>query len=151
MRVAPSQVTKMSLRTSDPVLHICEGLGMRLLTNVLHYSLSLYPNGVLNLDLRHSSMFAYSQTGRTFSIFFKFTLAPPYHKTLSAPSLHDYFSFGVQCVSNCFIDRLAYKPDADFYPTFNMLLAVSALKTTSNKQWVHEYMPLQPNSFQAPL
>ena len=37
--------------------HICEGLGMRLLPNVLCCSWSLHPNCILSLHLRHSCIF----------------------------------------------------------------------------------------------
>ena len=33
--------------------------------------------------------------------------APAYHKSLSALSFRTMFLFGVQCVSNCFTDKLA--------------------------------------------
>ena len=94
-RVAPSKVTKMSLRAPDLLLHICEGVGMRLLPNVLRCSWFLHPNCVLNLHLRHSCMFAYSQTGRIFSIFFKFTLLLPITKPSLPLVSMTMFSFGV--------------------------------------------------------
>ena len=53
----------------------------------------LHLNCVLNLQLRHSCTFAYSETGRGFSIFSKVYLAPPYHNNLSAPSFHEYALF----------------------------------------------------------
>ena len=96
LRVAPSKVTKTSLRTPDPLVHICEGLGMRLLPNALSCSWSLHPNCVLNLNLKHC-MFAYSQTGTTSSL--SLPCSSLSQNPLCRPSFHDYFLFwGTVCV-----------------------------------------------------
>ena len=100
LRVAPSQVTKMSLTTLDLFYTHTWKFGHTTSPKcVLCCSWSLHPNSVLNLHLRHSCMIAYSQTGRTFSIFFKCTLLLPITKPSSAPSFHDYFLiWGTVCV-----------------------------------------------------
>ena len=65
-------------------------------TNVLRCSWSLHLNCVHNLHLRHSCMFAYSQTGRTSSLSL---LCSSLSQTLSAPSFHDNFLiWGTVCV-----------------------------------------------------
>ena len=56
--------------------------------------LTTHPNSVLNLHLRHSCMFAYSQTGRTFM----FTLLLPITKASLSPVSMTMFSFwGTVC------------------------------------------------------
>ena len=70
--------------------------------------------------LLHSCMFAYSQTGRTLSI------SLPCSSLSQKPVSMTKFSFGVQCVSNCFTDKLVSLMLRHLSPTFNMLLPVSA-------------------------
>ena len=97
---------------------------------------------ICHLHLRHSCMFTYSQTGRTFRIFFKFTLLLPITKA-SLARFNDYFLIcGTVCV------KLHHGQTSislmlrhwSWFLSFNMLLAVSVLETASSQQWVHDYM-----------
>ena len=120
LRVALSQVTKCHSEHQSLFIHIREGLGTGLLPNMLHCSWSLHPNCVLNLHLRHPFTFAYRQTGRTFSIFLKFTLLLPI--TLPPVSM-TMFLFGIQCMCVKLLHRqtiasLILRHLSGFYPTF---------------------------------
>ena len=55
------------------------------------------------------------------------SLPPPYHKSISAHSFHDY-SYVLWGYSVC--QGLGSYPGS--YPAFNMLLAVSTMKTANN-------------------
>ena len=86
-------------------------------------------------------MFAYSQTRRIFSIFFKFTLLLPITKPL-CPQFQDYvLVWGTVCV------KLLHRQTSMslmlrhlLWFLSNMLLEVSALETVNSQQCVHDYM-----------
>ena len=125
LRVTLSRVTKCHSEHQTLFTHICEGSGTRLFPNVLCGS---YPNCVLNLHLRYSCTFAYSQTWRTYSIF-SITL-PSYHKSLSAPSSCSLLGYSVYQIASQTTDANTHPGS---HPTFNILLAVSVIETA--KTW----------------
>ena len=106
-RVALSQVSKMSLRTPDPLYtQSYVKVWARDYSQMCYTVPGLYPNCVLNLHLRYPCTFAYSQTGKTFRNFFKFTLLLPITKASLPPVSMTMFSFGVQRASNWFTNKL---------------------------------------------
>ena len=85
----------MTLRTLDTLYTQTRRFGHETTPKCVTRFLALHPNSVLNLHLRHSCMFAYSQTGRTSSIFFKFTLLLSITKASLPPVSMTMFSIGV--------------------------------------------------------
>ena len=95
LRVAPSQVTKMSLRTPDPLYTHMRRFGHettpKCVTLFLVSESEICPHWLLNLHLRHFRTFTCSQTGPCSSL----SLKPLFFLTVSMA----IFLFGVQCVS----------------------------------------------------
>ena len=108
------------------ITHTCVEVWTRDYSQMLCCSWPLHLNCLLNFHLRHPYTFAYSQAGRTFCFFFdKLNLPPPYHKSISTPSFHDYmFSFGIHAV--CI--TLLHKPEVKALILVSVHLLTSCLQ-----------------------
>ena len=139
-RVAPSQVTKCHTQHQAPFIHICEGLGMRLLFPV-------HPNS--SCPLKHSYTFAYQKNIQHLY----FTLLLPIAKASLPQVSMTMFSFGVQCVSNFFTNQ--HNPDAKTLILVSIQLLMCCLQfllwkqQTANDAYITTCpeLGLQPNSF----
>ena len=142
-RVAPSKVTKMSLRMPDSLYTHTWGFEQettpKCVTLFLVSALELCPQSpseaLLHVCLQ-------SNWKNIYSIFLMFTLLLPITRASLPLVSMTMFLFGVQCVWNCFTDKcLMLRHLSCFYSTFNVLLAVSVLETANSQQCVHHYMP----------
>lgn len=84
--------------TESRTLHTCKGLGTKLQPKLMH--LLYIQTVVLTIPIQDTlaHLLIYSQMGKMFLL----------SLSLLAPVIyHDYVVFGLQCVSNCFTNKLA--------------------------------------------